>query len=83
MKTIYFIIVFVMAIFANVASAMTENEVAQYVLDTVPGTSEFDARMCAHVYHHDGTYMVKSYDITLECGKHSLVKDWDLSMRKD
>ena len=78
-KFIMIAIIAVMSVFANnAANAMTEVEVAQYVLDTVPGASEFDARMCAHVYHHDGTYMVKSFDITLECGKHSLVKDWDL-----
>ena len=75
-KFIYFIVAIVMTI--STAQAMSETEVQSYILDTVPGATEFDAGMCAHVYVNGGTYMTKSFDVTLECGKHSLVKDWDL-----
>ena len=78
MKKLIAIIVAMVMFGFNTASAMTEVEVAQYILDTVPGATEFDASMCAHVYVNGGTYMTKSFDVTLECGKHSLVKDWDL-----
>ena len=77
-KIIMILSVLIATMFVNTASAMTEVEVQKYVLDTVPGATEFDAGMCAHVYVNGGTYMTKSFDVTLECGKHSLVKDWDL-----
>ena len=67
----------------NSASAMTEAEVAKYVLDTVPGSTNFDARTCADAWVHGNTYMTKSFDITLVCEKNRIAKDWDLSMRKD
>ena len=63
----------------NSASAMTEAEVAKYVLDTVPGSTNFDARTCADAWVQGNTYMTKSYDITLKCSKNTIVKDWDLT----
>ena len=76
-KFIMIAIIAVMSVFANVASAMTEAEVAQYVLDTVPGASNSDARMCADSWAHGGHFMSKSFDITLVCEKNHIVKDWD------
>ena len=76
-KIIMIAIIAVMSVFMNTVQAMSGTEIAQYVRDTVPGADEFDAGMCAHVYVNGGTYMTKSFDVTLECGKHSLVKTWD------
>ena len=83
MKKVHsYIIALVMAVmfgFANNANAMTEAEVAQYILDTVPGSTNFDARTCADAWVHGNTYMTKSFDITLVCEKNRIAKDWDLT----
>jgi len=77
MKTIVYIVIAIVMVFTNSASAMTEHEVAQYVRDTVPGATNFDARMCADSWAHGGHFMSKSFDITLVCEKNHIVKDWD------
>jgi hypothetical protein len=79
-KILIALVAMVMTVFTNnAANAMTEAEVESYILDTVPGATESEARMCADSWAHGGHFYMKSFDITLECEKHSLVKDWDLS----
>jgi hypothetical protein len=75
MKTIAIIIALVMFGF-NTANA-NEMNVQKYILDTVPGASLSDAKMCADAHRNGGVYLVKIYDITLKCEKNSIVKDWD------
>lgn len=75
MKRVIIAIVMTFATFT--AQAMTENEIADYIRSTVPGATAFDARMCADSWAHGGSFMVKSYDITLQCEKNRIVKDWD------
>ena len=77
-KVIMIAIIAVMSVFANVANAMTENEVAQYILDTVPGATANEAARCADKWVNGGHFMVKIHDISLTCEKQHIVKDWDL-----
>lgn len=79
-----FIIALVMAVvtvFANTANAMSEEEVAQYILDTVPGATANEAARCAQKWVNGGHFMMRSEDITLICEKQYLQKTWDLPKR--
>ena len=62
----------------NTANAMTETEVAQYVRNTVPEASNFDARMCASAWQHGSTFRAEMINMTLTCEKNRISKDWDL-----
>lgn len=72
------IIIAIMFGFANNANA-NGMDVQKYILDTVPGITAQEAAWCADAHRNGGRYMVKIYDITLECSKNTLIKDWDLT----
>ena len=78
-KIVIAIVVTIVAIFANNAQAMTETEVAQYVRNTVPEASNFDARMCASAWQHGSTFRAEMINMTLTCEKNRIAKDWDLT----
>ena len=75
MKKFILAIVIAMGIF-NTAAA-DEVDTALYIYSTVPGATVTDARECARVWAHGGTYMVKIKDIKLECAKHLITETWD------
>ena len=77
MKKIIYIIIATVMFFANTAAA-DEVDTALYIYSTVPGATVTDARECARVWAHGGTYMVKIKDIKLECAKHLITETWDL-----
>lgn len=76
-KLITAIIAIVTAVMFNTAAA-DEVDVALYVYSKVPGATVDDAKECARVWAHGGTYMAKIKDIKLECAKHLVTETWDL-----
>ena len=74
-KFIMIAIIAVMTVF-NTAAA-DEVDTALYIYSKVPGATTEDARECARVWAHGGTYMVKIKNIKLECAKHLLTESFD------
>lgn len=75
-KIILAIVAIVTAVMFNTAAA-DEVDVALYIYSKVPGATAADAKECARVWAHGGTYMVKIKNIKLECAKHLITETWD------
>ena len=77
MKTIAYIVIAIVMVFTNSASAMTEHEVAEYISEHVEGANHDDARFCADSWQNGGVYKAKMSHSTLVCSKHYINETWD------